>query len=115
MPVFLLDENVHHPDTIIQRCDQKGVEVVRVHQLGLDQTDDDIIFGHALEAGYVMVTGNLKDFRPLVTQHIAEGMDFPGAIWLQSTKYRDVEAIIHKIIEVAEIYDDDLIKEWWLD
>jgi predicted nuclease of predicted toxin-antitoxin system len=115
MPVFLLDENVHKPDTIIDRCAQVGVEVLRVHQLSLNQADDPLIFEHALAAGYVLVTGNLKDFRPLVARWIERGNDFPGAIWLQTNKYRDVEAIIRKIIEVAEVYDKDLVKEWWLD
>ncbi len=115
MPIFLLDENVHKPNTIIERCAQARVEVLRVHQLELNQTDDSLIFEHALAAGYVMVTGNLKDFRPLVARWLEQGYEFPGAIWLQTNKYRDVEAIIRKIIEVAKIYDEDLVKEWWLD
>jgi hypothetical protein len=61
-----------------------------------------------------MVTGNLKDFRPLVARCVEQGNDFPGAVWLQINRYRDVEAIIRKIIEVAAIYDDDLVKKWWL-
>lgn len=115
MPVFLLDENVHKPDKIIDRCAQSGVTVLRVHQLGLNRTEDPLIFEHALAAGYVMVTGNLHDFRPLIAGWVERGNDFPGAIWLQTNKYRNVEAIIRKIIEVAAVYDEDLVKEWWLD
>ena len=115
MPVFLLDENVHKPDTIIDRCAKAGVQVLRVHQLDLNRTEDPIIFEEALAEGYVVVTGNLRDFRPLVARWVEQGNDFPGAVWLQTNRYRDVEAIIRKIIEVAASYDDDLVKEWWLD
>lgn len=115
MPIFLLDENVHKPDTIIERCRLEGIEVLRVHQLGLNQTDDPIIFQCVLENGYVFITGNIKDFRADAIRWVQEGHDFPGAIWLQPEKYRNVEGIIRKIIEVAAAYESDVVKEWWLD
>jgi hypothetical protein len=115
MPVYLLDENVHWPDTIIERCAQAGIKVLRVHQLELNQTDDPVIFQHVLEAGYVFVTGNIKDFREQAILWMEEGNNFAGAIWLQRNKYRNLEGIIRKIIEVDSRYEDDLIKEWWLD
>lgn len=115
MPTFLLDENVHKPDTIIERCARVGITVLRVHQLGLNQTDDPVIFQYVLEAGYVFVTGNIRDFRAQAMEWMREGKPFPGAIWLQPNKYRNVEAIIQKIVEVAALYEGDLVKEWWLD
>jgi len=115
IPVFLLDENVHRPDYIIERCALHEIRVLRVHQLGLNDTDDPIIFQRALEEGYVFVTGNIKDFRAQAIEWMAEGNDFAGAIWLQFNKYRNVEAIIQKIIEVAGIYENDPVREWWLD
>lgn len=115
MPTFLLDENVHKPDTIIDRCAVMGVAVLRVHQLGLNRTDDAIIFEYILQTGYVFVTANIKDFRPQAIEWEQRGNRFPGAIWLQRNKCRSVEAIIHKIVEVAESYEDDPVKEWWLD
>ncbi|MBN1429865.1 MAG: DUF5615 family PIN-like protein [Anaerolineae bacterium] len=115
MPTFLLDENVHKPDNIIERCKKEGIEVLRVHQLRLNQTDDPVIFQYVLENGYVFVTGNIKDFRADAIRWAQEGHDFPGAIWLQPEKYRNVEGIIRKIIEVAAVYESDVVKEWWLD
>ena len=115
MPIFLLDENVHKPDTIIERCMASGIEVLRVHQLGLNQTDDAIIFQHVLDRGYVLVTANVKDFRAFAIQRIEAGQDFAGAIWLPPNKQRNVEGIIRKIKDVAAVYDSDVVKEWWLD
>src|SRR5689334_7424402 len=106
MPIFLLDENVHKPDKIIMRCAEKGIEVLRVHQLRLNQTDDPIIFDYALQEGLVFVTGNVQDFRGQANKWIQEGKPYAGAIWLQDEKYRNVEGIIRKIIEVATIYDE---------
>ena len=51
MPVFLLDENVHKPDTIIDHCAKAGVQVLRVHQLDLNRTEDPIIFEEAWRQG----------------------------------------------------------------
>jgi predicted nuclease of predicted toxin-antitoxin system len=114
MPVFLLDENVHHPDHIIERCAAVGIEVLRVHQLGLDRTDDMIIYDVALREGYVLVTGNVEDFREQAISHMQKGKPFPGVILLQFNRYRNVEAIIRRIKEVAANYDDDQTREWWL-
>jgi predicted nuclease of predicted toxin-antitoxin system len=114
MPVFLLDENVNKPDYIIQRCAEKGLEVLRVHQLGLEQTDDEWIFEYALQVGYVVVTANVEHFRVLLTRWMEEGNPFPGVIFLQWTKQRNVEAIIRKIMQVAVLYEQQSYKEWWL-
>lgn len=114
MPVFLLDENVHHPEYIIERCVAVGIEVLRVHQLGLDNTDDMIIYEVALEAEYILVTGNVEDFREQAIKRIQTGKPFPGVILLQSNRYRNVEAIISRIKEVAANYDNDQTREWWL-
>lgn len=115
MPTFLLDENVHHPDYVIKRCAEKGISVLRVHQLGLNQTDDAIIFRYALEAGHIVVTGNIRDFRSQTIVWLKEGKEYPGALWLQPEKYRNVEAIIRKIIEISQSYETDPAREWWLD
>jgi predicted nuclease of predicted toxin-antitoxin system len=115
MPAFLLDENVHSPDYIIERCAKEGIEVARVHQFGLDETDDPIIFQYALEEGYIFVTANIRDFRAQAIEWMEQGNNFAGAIWLQWNKYRNVEDIIRKIIEVARTYENDVLKEWWLD
>ncbi len=114
MPIFLLDENVSNPDAIVSRCGVEGIEVIRVHQVGLDQTDDVDIFRYAMVRGYIVVTGNIRDFRPEQKKWIEEGNAFPGAIYLSTVHYRNVEDIIRKIIEVEKTYDETDLREWWV-
>lgn len=114
MPTYLLDENVSKPDTIISRCAIEGIEVIRVHQIGLDQTDDANIFRYAMARGYIIVTGNIRDFRPEQKKWIEEGNVSPGAIYLSTVHHRNVEDIVRKIIEVETMYDETDLCEWWV-
>ncbi len=77
MPVYLLEENVHKPDKIISRCEAEGIKILRVHQVDLNQTDDVEIFQYAMASGYVVVTGNIRDFSPEQKRWIEEGTSFP--------------------------------------
>jgi predicted nuclease of predicted toxin-antitoxin system len=114
MPTYLLDENVHKPDVIIARCGAEGIEVIRVHQIGLNQTQDPAIFHYAMEQGYIVVTGNVQDFRPEQKAWIEAGNEFPGVIYLSWVHYRNVEAIIRQIIEVEGEYYNTELREWWV-
>jgi hypothetical protein len=112
MPTFLLDENIHEPDYIIERCAEFDIEVVRVHQLDLDNTEDEVIFEFAMNAGYIIVTANVRDFRPLQTAWIEAEKVFPGVIYVSRNKYRNPDLIIQRIVEV----ESDPIEgsEWWV-
>jgi len=114
MPIYLLDENVNKPDAIITRCAALGIKVIRVHQIGLNDTEDAVIFRYALQRGYVVVTGNIRDFRPEQQRWLAAGHPFPGAIYLSSTHYRNIEAIIRQIITVEQQYQMTDLREWWV-
>jgi predicted nuclease of predicted toxin-antitoxin system len=114
MPIFLLDENVHKPDDIIARCEAQGIEVIRVHQINLNQTKDLVIFRYAIEQGYIVVTGNVRDFRPEQTAWLEAGNEFPGVIYLSWVHYRNVENIIRMIIKVEGEYNNTDLREWWV-
>ena len=114
MPVYLLDENVHKPDKIISRCEAEGIKVIRVHEVELNQTDDIEIFQYAMTSGYIVVTGNIRDFSPEQKRWIEEGNEFPGVIYLSTVHYRNVEDIIRKIIEVEAVYCETQLREWWV-
>ena len=112
MPTYLLDENVNRPDYIIERCRNLDIEVLRVHQLELDQTEDGIIFQTAIEQGYIVVTGNMQDFHPLQTEWLNKGHEFPGVSYLSANAYRNADQIAEKIIEVEQNYQPN--GEWWV-
>ena len=114
MPVYLLDENVHRPEAIIRRCKDEGVEVVRVHQFDLEQTEDSIIFAYAMAHNLIIVTGNIQDYRPLQQDWIEKGNAVPGVIYCSTVHYRNVEAIIQMILYVDATYEDTQLREWWV-
>lgn len=112
MPNFLLDENVNFPDTIVERCAEVDIVVLRVHEVGLEQTVDEDIFEFAMANGYIVVTGNVRHFRPMQLAWLAAGLDFPGVLYLSPNAYRNVGAIISKIIEIERDYQPG--GEWWV-
>lgn len=114
MPTYLLDENVNKPDTIIARCEAEGIKVIRVHQIGLNQTDDPEIFRYAIAQGHIVITGNIRDFRPEQAAWLETGNEFPGVIYLSTVHYRNVEDIIRTIIQVEAEYDTTDLREWWV-
>jgi predicted nuclease of predicted toxin-antitoxin system len=114
MPTYLLDENVTRPDKIIGRCEAEGIEVIRVHQIGLNETDDPEIFRYAMEQGYIVITGNIRDFRPEQKTWLEGGNEFPGVIYLSTVHYRNVEDIIRMIIAVEAEYATTDLREWWV-
>ena len=113
MPVFLLDENVNRSAYIVERCAEMGIQVLRVHDLDLLNTDDEVIFEVAAVNEYILVTANIKHFRQAALALMAQG-EYPGAVWLPSKRYRNIEAIISRIIDVAMRYDEFEVREWWV-
>lgn len=68
---FLLDEMFSH--RAAQSLAAQGIEAAHVRELGLAATDDNLVLDFACDSGSVLVTGNLRDFRPLHAERIARG------------------------------------------
>jgi hypothetical protein len=81
---LLLDEMFS--DTIAERLRAQGLDVIAVvGDRSLVSLPDDQVLAHAVAAGGVLVTANIRDFMPLDGQYRAAGQAHAGLI-LVSTK-----------------------------
>jgi len=61
---LLCDEHV--PFGLISALRNHGVDARSVQELSLSGADDDIIYDFAVSKGYIIITGNIKDFSRLL-------------------------------------------------
>lgn len=83
----LLDEQLSGQIAVVLR--QRGYDVVAV----VDRADlvgcpDRMVLEVAAREGRAVVTNNIKDFRPLVAECLAQGRTHPGLILLPSSRTR---------------------------
>ncbi|MBN1121602.1 MAG: DUF5615 family PIN-like protein [Anaerolineae bacterium] len=113
MVAYLLDENVNESGRVKAHCTELGIEIYRVHDFGLLRTEDRIIFQFAQEHGYVIVTGNIYEFRSFQNEVNRRGELFLGAIYIPPQLQKNTELIIRRIVEV-ETEEYYLGGEWWV-
>ena len=113
MPAYLLDENVNESGTVQKRCREFGIDVHRVHDFDLMGTDDRHIFEFAREQDYVLVTGNIYEFRAFQHEANEKGILLPGAIYIPPHLQKNTELIIRRIVEV-ELDEYYIGGEWWV-
>lgn len=88
----LLDEQLSPQIAVLLR--QAGYEVDAVAaREDLVGRSDQIIFEAASDEGRAVVTNNIKDFRPLAAQWLAQGKVHAGLILLPSSRTRTRSAI----------------------
>jgi hypothetical protein len=113
MAAYLLDENVNESGKVIARCAELDIDVHRVHDFDLLKTEDRIIFQFAQEQGYVIVTGNVYEFRSFQNEVNRQGELLPGAIYISPHLQKNTELIIRRIVEV-ETEEYYFGGEWWV-
>jgi hypothetical protein len=113
MAAYLLDENVNESGRVKIRCMESGIEVNRVHDFGLLKTEDRIIFQFAQEHRYVIVTGNIYEFRSFQNEVNRRGELLPGAIYIPPQLQKNTELIIRRIVE-GETEEYYFGGEWWI-
>jgi predicted nuclease of predicted toxin-antitoxin system len=88
----ILDEQLSPQIAVLLR--QAGYDVDAVADRGdLAGRSDRIIFEAACGEGRAVVTNNIKDFRPLAAEWLAQGRVHAGLILLPSTRTRTRNAI----------------------
>jgi hypothetical protein len=85
--IFYTDDNVDGPAIRIARA--RGVALVTSHEVGLLGAPDPQHFDHAIEHGYVLVTVNTVDFRPLYEARLAQGKHHPGVLFIKPEHYKN--------------------------
>ena len=93
--IYVTDANVFGPAVELARS-KHGLQVIRDQDLNLECDLDDYdqcLFDYAMEHGYVLVTGNIKDFEPKYYEYAATHETTPGIIFIQPNHSRSAELI----------------------
>jgi len=88
----ILDEQLSPQIEVLLRQAGYGVDAVADRE-DLAGRSDRIIFEVACSEGRAVVTSNIKDFRPLAAEWLAQGRVHAGVILLPSTRTRTRSAI----------------------
>lgn len=101
----MADENTFYADDDINRIGlrmarNRGVTIVTSDEAGLSGADDDIHFSYAIEHGYVLVTANIQDFRPMVDEWLEQHDDFPGIVYVNGLANQRPKAIADGLVRL---------------
>lgn len=88
----LLDEQLSPQIAVLLRKAGYDVDAVAERD-DLVGRSDRVVFGLACSEGRAVVTNNIKDFRPLAAEYLAQGRAHSGLILLPSTRTRSRGAI----------------------
>lgn len=108
--VFFADINVHGPAIEIARA-KYGLTIIRAIDVMPGTTLDLVLFAHAAENEYVMLTGNFKDFPKIGRQWIADGKTHSGLLIIGSKHIKNSDFIA----DWLAIYEDEDLtncEEW---
>lgn len=96
----LLDEQLSPQIAVLLRKGGYDVDAVAERD-DLAGRSDRVVFEAACSAGRAVVTNNIKDFRPLAAEYLAQGRVHSGLVLLPSarTRSRGAIAAIAKAIE----------------
>jgi predicted nuclease of predicted toxin-antitoxin system len=97
----LLDEQLSPQITV--RLRRAGFDVIAVLERDdLVGQDDRTIFEVAVAEGRAVITNNVKDFRPLGAERLAQGKSHPGLILLPSARTRS-RASVAALAEAIQV------------
>jgi predicted nuclease of predicted toxin-antitoxin system len=101
----LLDEQLSRE--IAVRLRQTGYDVVAVAERDdLAGSSDRVLLDIASNEGRAVITNNIKDFRPLASERIAQGRSHAGLILLPSTRTRTRAAVGPLATAIEQVLHD---------
>ncbi|MBV9093636.1 MAG: DUF5615 family PIN-like protein [Streptosporangiaceae bacterium] len=101
----ILDEQLSPQIAVLLRRAGYDVEAVAGREALMGRSDR-IIFEVACSEGRAVVTNNIKDFRPLAAEWLAQGRAHAGLILLPSTRTRTRHAIAAVAAAVEKVLRD---------
>ena len=106
---LVTDEDVH--DDIIRglRRRDPALDIVRVVDVGLDHTPDQIILEWAATEGRVLITGDLNTMVGSAYDRVRVGLPMPGVLALSENV--GIGRVIDDILLVAQCYAADDVKD----
>jgi predicted nuclease of predicted toxin-antitoxin system len=107
MPRLLTDENFN--GDILRGLTRRlpALDIVRVQDEGLANTDDAIILDWAGQKDRVLLTHDIKTMPPLAHQRVAEGKSMPGIVVV-----RELLPVGRAIDDLVVLIECSLESEW---
>ena len=96
--IFYTDDDVHGGAIHIAR--ENGVDLITSNEAGLLGAHDPVHFAHATENDYVLVSANIRDFKPLFDEWVAGGNAHPGMVLITSKHQKNAVHIARKLSEI---------------
>jgi hypothetical protein len=101
----LIDEQLS--PLIAELLRQAGHDVVAVTERGdLRGTSDRVVLDVATTEGRAVITNNVKDFRPLAAERLAQGRTHGGLILLPSKRTRTRAAVASLAAAIEKVLHD---------
>jgi len=79
------------------------IRIVTADEVGMRYASDPQHFAYAIEHGYVLVTGNIQDYRPLVRDWLKAGKDHPGIAYITDAASRRPSIVAQLLVSIAAI------------
>lgn len=80
-----------------------GIKLVTAAEAGMLYADDLDHFTYAIQHGYVLVTANIQDFRPLYVDWLAGGREHPGIVFITPDESRHSSYLAEMLVLIAGI------------
>jgi hypothetical protein len=106
---FYTDEDVHGDAIKIAR--HRGVAIVTANEAGMGGSEDEDHFAYAVETGFILVSANVQDFRPLFDAWVAAGREHPGMVLISSRKAQRAGTIADGLCLIYENYGRDELRD----
>jgi predicted nuclease of predicted toxin-antitoxin system len=109
---FFADENIAGP--IAPQLRNKGVDIVRCQEVGLQGASDEEIFAYSVEHNLIVITQD-TDFLSLSSKRLESGLEHPAVFYLEGHVWGDkgigvvVKAVLefHNQVETGEKTSED--------
>ena len=104
---FYTDEDVSGTAIIIAR--NQGVSIVTANEASMLGAGDPEHFAYAIQEGLVLVSGNIRDYRPLFNEWTASGKEHPGMVLITAKKARFAGVVASELRLIYEAYDTNMV------
>jgi hypothetical protein len=105
---FYTDEDVSGVAIKIAR--HRGASIVTANEAGMSGAEDEEHFVYAIERGFILVSANVQDFRPLFDAWVAAGREYPGMVLIPSRKAQRAGVVANGLCLIYESCDRDELK-----
>ena len=105
---LFLDENI--PTVVAKVLRERGFDVVRPQEIGLQGADDKTQLQWATEHGYVMFTFDKGTMVKTVRRWIAQGLQHGGVIVCEQMPKDAVGVIVRRLINLAKVHTNETLK-----